>query len=203
MNQRSFRFELDAAAAVFFLVAAGLVFVPVVPWVEFYQEQRIDGDEVTLLVSRFGGQVAWSAVVGGGLASVAAVLVFVKKPLAGFWVAVASFFSVLLTYAVLHTTLTAEIASERKQFLVPGWGLSTCLLWLGVGLFVFFIHRWGGAIWVGMQRGLAPVERRLTPDEVEAPSRATWMLAVGLLALVVILLVSADPDDKVWKRMFR
>ena len=203
MKSRLLSFDLDLAAAVFFVVAAGFVFVPSVPWLEFYQEERVDGEEMHLLVEQFGGMRAISAVVGGVLALVAAGLVGAKKSLIGFWIGVWSFLSVVFTYALLHTTLTAEIAPERKQMLSPGWGISTFLLWMGVGLFLLFVHRWGAAIWVQMARAFAPVERRLKPDEMGAPSKASWVVAVVLFVLMVIFVISADPDDKVWKRMMR
>lgn len=203
MSQRLLSPDLDTAAALFFLVAAGIVFVPAVPWIEFYQEQRVEGEDISLLVESFGGTRAVSSIAGGVLSILAAGLLFGKRSLAGFWVAVLAFFSGVFTYALLHTTLTSEIAPERKQVLLPGWGISTFLLWMGVGLFLFFIHRWGAAIWVKGKQALAPVEERLKPDELESPSRSTWVVALILIVLMVVLVVSADPDDKVWKRMVR
>ena len=185
------------------MVAAGIVFVPSVPWIEFYQEQRVDGEEVSLLVETFGGTRSLSSVVGGVLAIVSAALILGKKSLFGFWVAVVAFFSGVFTYALLHTTLTSEIAPERKQVLMPGWGISTFLLWISVGLLLFFVHRWGAAIWVKGTQAFAPVESRLKPDELDPPTRSTWVVAVALIVLLVMLVASADPDDKVWKRMFR
>ena len=203
MNQRSFNLDLDTAAALFFLVAAGIVFVPAVPWIEFYQDQRVDGEEMSLLVESFGGTRAFSSLVAGVLAVLSAGLLFGKKSLAGFWVAVVSFFSGVFTYALLHTTLTSEIAPERKQVLMPGWGISTFLLWVWVGLTLFFIHRWGAAIWVKGSQAFAPVEAQLKSDELDPPARSTWVVALVLIVLMVFLVVSADPDDKVWKRMVR
>ena len=203
MTQRAFNIDLDTAAALFFLGAAGIVFVPSVPWIEFYQDQRVDGEEVSLLVETFGGTRSLASVIGGGFAVLSAALLLGKKPLWGFWVAVMAFFSGLFTYALLHTTLTSAIAPERKQFLVPGWGISTFLLWIGVGLVLFFVHRWGAAVWVKGTQALAPIESRLKPEELEAPTRATWVVALVLMVLMVMLVASADPDDKVWKRMVR
>ena len=203
MTQRSFNTDLDTAAALFFLVAAGMVFVPAVPWIEFYQEQRVDGEEMSLLVESFGGLRAYSSVAAGVLSILAAGLLIGKQALVGFWVAVVAFFSGLFTYALLHTTLTTEIAPERKQVLMPGWGISSFLLWVGVGLVLFVVHRWGGVIWVKGTQALTPVEVRLKPHEQEAPSRSTWVVALLLIVLMVMLVVSADPNDKVWKRMVR
>ena len=200
--------ELDIAASLFFTVAASLVFVSgdVVPWLELYQEQTVSGEEMVLLVEEYGGNQARSATMGGGLALLAVVLVYFKRHLWSFWVAVCAFFSGVMTYALLHSSLTEELAPERKQALEPGWGISSFLLWMAVGIFLFFMHLWGESVWSRLKQGIEPVDAAAKEEASVDPvpvQRATWVVALVLLVLMVLFVASADPSDKVWKKMMR
>jgi hypothetical protein len=185
---------LDWAAAAFFLVAMGLVVLA--PWMEVYVEQEVDGVDGFLMVEQFRGLKAGSGVISALLSLVAAGLVLLRKPLVGFWLGVLAFLASVFTYALLHSTLAAELAPERKQELAPAWGISANLLWSGVGLFLLFVHLWGAGLWARI--GGADAAEDELPE-----GRATWVVALVLVVLMVIFMVSADPNDKVWKRMMR
>jgi MFS family permease len=193
--------HLDWAAVAFFLVALGIVLFA--PWMEVYVEQKVEGVDHLLMTDQFGGLRAGSGVMAGLFAVVAAALVLARKERTGLLCGAISFFSGLFTYALLHSTLAAELAPERKQELVPGWGISAFLLWVGVALFLLFVHLWGERLWVLLCGAFGPVEARLTPEEQPPTSRATWVVALVLVVLMVVFLCSADPDDKIWKRMMR
>jgi hypothetical protein len=192
---------LDWAAAAFFLVAAGIVFFA--PWLEVYLEQTADGVDSYLMTESFGGLSAVSGVVAAALLLFSAGLVFAKMPLVAFWSGVLAFLSAVFTYALLHSTLAAELAPERKQELAPAGGISSNLLWSGVGLFLLFVHIWGDAVWVRFCEATAPVDARISPGDQPETSKATWVVALVLVVLMVVFVCSADPDDKVWKRMMR
>jgi hypothetical protein len=193
--------RLDWAASAFFLVAAGLVFFA--PWLEVYVEQTADGVDSFLMTERLGGLSAASGVVSAALLLFSAGMVLGRMPLVGFWSGVLAFLSAVFTYALLHSTLAAELAPERKQELAPGWGISANLLWSGVGLFLLFVHLWGDALWARACQAAAPVDARLSPEDQPETSKATWVVALVLVVLMVVFVCSADPDDKVWKRMMR
>ena len=193
--------RLDWAAAAFLVVAVGIV--AVAPWVELYVEQRVDGVEGLVFVEGFGGLRTGSGLVAAVFALVSASLILAQRGRIGLFVGLLSFFSGVFTYALLHSTLAAELAPERKQELVPGWGISAFLLWVVVGLFLLFLHLWGEALWARLCGALAPVEYSETPADRPPPSRATWIVALVLVGLMVIFMCSANPDDKIWKRMWR
>lgn len=186
--------RLDWAAAAFFLVAMALVVLA--PWLEVYVEQDVDGVDGFLMVERFRGLKAGSGVVSALLSFLAAGLVLLRKPLIGFWFGVLAFLSSVFTYTLLHSTLAAELAPERKQDLAPGWGISANLLWSGVGLFLLFVHLWGADLW-------ARIGGVSESEEDPAEAKATWIVALVLVVLMAIFISSADPSDKVWKRMTR
>jgi hypothetical protein len=193
--------RLDWAASAFFLVAAGIVFFA--PWLEVYVEQTVDGVDRFLVTENLGGLHAPSGVVAAALLVISAGLILARRPLIGFWLGVLAFLSAVFTYALLHSTLAAELAPERKQELAPGWGISANLLWSGVGLLLLFVHLWGAAVWARFCEAAAPVDVRLRPEDQPETSKATWVVALVLVVLMVVFVCSADPDDKVWKRMMR
>jgi hypothetical protein len=195
------QYRLDWGAAAFFLVATGIVVLA--PWMEVYVEKSVGDAEQFLLVERFRGLKAVSGVSAALLSTVAAGLVLLRRPLIGFWAGVVSFFSSVFTYALLHSTLAAELAPERKQELVPGWGISANLLWSGVGLALLFLHLWGDDLWAKLCGVSGSLEEGNSGEQEPVTSKATWVVALVLVLFMVIFLWSADPNDKVWKRMMR
>jgi hypothetical protein len=195
------QYRLDRGAAAFFLVATGIVVLA--PWMEVYVEESVEGLEQFLLVENFTGLKAGSGVAAAFFATVAAGFVLIRQPLLGFWTAVLAFCSSVFTYALLHSTLAAELAPERKQELAPGWGISANLLWSGVGLALLFAHLWGDALWAKLCGASDSLELDNGGEEEPATSKATLVVALILVLLMVIFLWSADPDDKIWKRMMR
>ncbi len=193
--------RLDRGAAAFFLVATGIVVLA--PWMEVYVEKSVEGVEQYLLVERFRGLKAGSGVAAALFSTLAAGLVLLRKPLFGFWTGVLAFCSSVFTYALLHSTLAAELAPERKQELAPDWGISANLLWSGVGLALLFVHLWGDELWAKLCGASGSLEPANGDEQEPVTSKATWVVALVLVLLMVIFLWSADPSDKVWKRMMR